>query len=164
VSKDPRRGLLAGSTAVAGQAVYLSDDAPSIDIPGPDVTLERAVNEAGGRVLTVRVKSPRGARALSLRMPEREVLDTRINGRQPASQPNQAPWAPGRWGLEFTNVPPEGVEVVVRVKGNEPVTFVAADRSDGLPSALTNGMTSRPPSSHPVHRGDMTVVQTAVTF
>ncbi|MDO8836208.1 MAG: M28 family peptidase, partial [Vicinamibacterales bacterium] len=164
VSNEPRRGPLAGFSAVAGQAPYLSRDAPTVGHLGPEATLERNVNEAGGRVLTVRIRSPRRARALSLRMPDREVYDTAVNGRRPARVPNQAPWAPGRWGLEFTNVPPDGIVVVVRVKGNGPVTLVVADRSDGLPPALTADKNPRPPSSHPIHRGDMTVVQKAYTF
>jgi hypothetical protein len=164
VSKEPRRGPLAGFSAVAGQAPFLSREAPAIGSPGPEMTLEGQVNEVGGRVLTVRVRSPRRARALSLRIPDREVYDASINGRRPASVPNQAPWAPGRWGLEFTNVPPEGIVVVVRVKGNGPVTLVVADRSDGLPPELTADKNPRPPSSHPIHRGDMTVVQRAFTY
>ena len=164
VSTEPRRGPLAGFSAVAGQAPYLSREAPAVGRPGPEVTLERQVRESGGRVLTVRLRSPRRARALSVRMPDREVYDTTVNGRRPPRVPTQAPWAPGRWGLEFTNVPPEGIEVVVRVKGNEPVTIVVADRSDGLPQELTADKNPRPPSSHPIHRGDMTVVQKAYTF
>jgi hypothetical protein len=164
VSEEPRRGPLAGFSAVAGPAPFLSREAPAVGHPGPDATLERNVNEAGGRVLTVRIRSPRRARALSVRMPDREVFGTAVNGRRPAREPNQAPWASGRWGLEFTNVPPEGIVVVVRVKGNEPVTLVVADRSDGLPTELTADKNPRPPSSHPIHRGDMTVVQRAFTF
>jgi len=164
VTADPKRGPLAAFSAVAGQTEYVSAPAPLEQLPGPSVVLERQASEDGGRLLGVRVSSPRRARSLSLRMPGREVLDMRVNGREPRTDATRESWAAGRWGLEFANVPPEGVEVVVRVKGNEPVAIVAVDRSEGLPAALVAGKPARPPSSHPVHRGDVTIVQRTVTY
>jgi hypothetical protein len=144
--------------------VFLYAPAPAAALAGPVVVLERQVAEDGGRMLTLRVTSPRRARNLSLRMPDREVFDTRVNGRTASGEPGATAWAAGRWGVEFANVPPEGVEIVVRVKGNGPVTVVVADRSEGLPGDLVAGKATRPFSSHPVHRGDVTVVQRAVTY
>lgn len=164
VTATPKRGPLSGFTAVAGQTAFLSHAAPVLDAPGPLVRLVGTVDEGQGRAMTVRVTSPRGARAVSLRLPDREVLDTRVNGRQAGGRTSQWLWTAGRWSLEFTNVPAGGIELFVRVKGREPVTFVAADRSDGTPGALTAGMKPRPASSQPVHRGDMTVVQRVFTF
>jgi hypothetical protein len=99
-----------------------------------------------------------------VRIPDREVLDTRINGRQAGGRTSRWLWTAGRWSLEFTNLPAEGVDLVVRVKGSGPVTFVVADRSDGISAAQLAGVSPRPASSQPVHRGDMTVVQRVFTF
>ncbi len=164
VTNNPKRGPLAGFTTIAGQATHLSAPAPAVDLPGPAVHLVSAVDEGQGRALTVRLTSPRGARAMSVRLPDREVLDTHVNGRVPGGRASQWLWTAGRWSLEFTNIPAEGIELFVRVKGRQPVTFVVADRSDGLPASVAVGRTARPASSQPVHRGDMTVVQRTVTF
>jgi hypothetical protein len=164
VTATPKRGPLAGFTSIAGQTPFLSAQAPAVDLAGPAVTLVRSVDEGQGRALTVRLTSPRRARALSVRLPDREVLDTHVNGREPGGRASQWLWTAGRWSLEFTNIPADGVELFVRVKGREPVTFVVADRSDGLPASLAVGRTTRPASSQPIHRGDMTVVQRTVTY
>jgi hypothetical protein len=163
VTTSPKRGPLSGFTAVAGQATFLSSSAPAADLPGPAIALVNAVDEGQGRALTVRITSPRRARALSVRLPDREVLDTHVNGREPAGASDWL-WTAGRWSLEFTNIPSDGVELFVRVKGRQPVTFVVADRSDGIPASLASGRTTRPASSQPIHRGDMTVVQKTATF
>jgi hypothetical protein len=164
VTGNPKRGPLAGFTSIAGQTPFLSSPAPAIDLPGPVVTLVRSVDEGQGRALTVRLTSPRRARAISVRLPDREVLDTHVNGRVPGGRASQWLWTAGRWSLEFANIPADGVELFVRVKGREPVTFVVADRSHGLPASLAVGRTTRPASSQPIHRGDLTVVQRTATY
>jgi hypothetical protein len=164
VSNNPKDGPLPGFTAIASLSRYLSHDAPLEPLPAPSLEVEQSIAEDGGRALTMRITSPRRARSLSMRFPEREVLDTRVNGHQVINGVDRAAWLPGRWGLEFSNVPAEGIEVFVRVKGKEPLTVIVADRSDGLPAGLVSGFAPRPATSQPIQRGDMTVVQRTFTF
>jgi hypothetical protein len=164
VTADPKRGPLAGFTSVGGQTPFLSHEAPAIDVPGPEIVLQQSTNDGGGRLLAVHVTSPRQARRVSVRIPEREIHETIVNGQSLTNRPGPQVWAAGRWGLEFSNIPPEGFDLVVRVKGTTPVTFVVADRSEGVPESLLVGTKPRPASSMPAFRGDLTVVQRMFTF
>jgi hypothetical protein len=164
VTESPKRGPLSNFQAVAGTATFSSAEAPVVDLPAPVVTLASSLDEGGGRLLSIRLASPRRARALSVRIPDREVLDTRVNGRPVGGGEGSQGWAAGRWGLEYATVPAEGVEVTVRVKGTHSVTVIVADRSDGLPTVPGVSFRPRPPASQPIHRGDMTLVQKAYVF
>jgi hypothetical protein len=164
VTADPKRGPLAGFASIGGQTPYLSHEAPAVDVPGPEIVLQQSTNDGGGRLLMVHVTSPRHARCVSVRIPEREIHETIVNGQFVGSRQSSQVWTAGRWGLEFSNVPPEGIDLTVRVKGTTPVTFVVADRSEGVPEPLLAGTKPRPASSMPAFRGDITVVQRSFTF
>lgn len=164
VTANPKRGPLVQFSAVAGTGTYSSHEAPVADLEPPVVTLVAAAQENGGRLIRVRVTSPRGARAASVRIPDREVVETLVDGRLVRVEGGTRPWPPGRWGLEYLGVPPGGFELSVRVKGSAPVTFIVVDRAEGTPPLPDLTFTPRPPASEPIHRGDLTLVQRTVTF
>lgn len=164
VTASPARGPLALFSAVAGTAPYSSHEAPAIGLPPPVVTLAGTANEGGGRLIRLRIASSRGARAVSVRIPDREIVETVVDGRPVVLEGGARSWSSGRWGLDYAGVPPEGVDLSVRVKGTAPVTFIVVDRSEGTPAIPDTTFEPRPPASQPIHRGDLTLVQRAFTF
>jgi len=164
VTMTPRRGAPPGLAALATWDRALYREAPVIEVPAPTAVLTDSADDGSGRVLGVRLASPRGARTLSVRLPGREVLGARVNGRPAASPDGTAGWAAGRWGLDYTNVPADGIDLAIRVKGHGPITLVLTDRSDGLPAVPGRTFAPRPSWSMPIHRGDGTLVQKRFEF
>ena len=164
VTTTPRRGAPPGIAALAAWDRALYGEAPAAELPAPTAVLVDAAEDGSGRVLGVRLASPRGARTLSVRVPDREVQGARVNGRPAVSPDGASGWAAGRWSLEYTNVPAAGIDLALRVKGRGPVTLVVTDRSDGLPAIPGRTFAPRPPWSMPIHRGDGTLVQKQFEF
>jgi hypothetical protein len=116
----------------------LSDQAPAVPLAAPAVEILGDDTSGDKRTLRLRASSPRGAENLSLWLEsdgsqelDTPVLSAAVDG-QPAGQTAQLR-SQGRWGLEFYNLPEDGVEITLKVRAGAPLQLRAVDYSDGLP-------------------------------
>ena len=97
--------------------------------------------EAGVRTLTVRVRSPRGARWMRL-VPDPSMATIEAMGVRGALE--EIDPAAGPVVLTLLGVPAEGVEVAFRLLGRQPLALGVMDVSYGLPSAEGAPLAPRP--------------------
>lgn len=140
---------------------YLPKPAPpeiAAEFPEPELTVLEDVADGPGRILTVRLRSARGAQRMVLRFEEALCEDARIAGDDFAvlKQPLR--------GFGVTPVPREGVVVRFRLPLAVPVAAVVEDVTYDLPAAGVSVRAARPPSAVPIQDGDRTIVRRPVTF
>jgi hypothetical protein len=76
-----------------------------------------------------------------------------------------ARWNPGgKWNLSFANLPPDGIELKLRVQGSGPVKLDIVAWSLGLPDIPGKHFDPRPPDMMSVHTGDQTLVRRTFVF
>ncbi|WP_327726215.1 M20/M25/M40 family metallo-hydrolase [Streptomyces sp. NBC_00487] len=114
--------------------------APTVDLPAPRADIEgEAPGEAGCRSVRLLLRSPRGARQLSLAALDTGVRRWRVED-GPWSEPTArtpSPHAPagpqdGGWELWLHGVPDSGIRVELELP-SAPVRLRLLDRVDGLP-------------------------------
>jgi hypothetical protein len=143
---------------------FLQHDAPALPLAAPQAELLEKSDAADARLLRLRIKSPRGGRAISVEAPENEVLEAWANDRK-LGQPPESRWNKhGAWSVQYANPSAEGFELRLRTKGDKPVTLVLVDRSTGLPNVPRETFTPRPDDSVPQHSGDQTMVRRSFVF
>jgi hypothetical protein len=137
---------------------FLINHAPAVALVPPAIERLEDAGDAAVRTVRLRVTSPRHAPGMFLygdaRIP---VLEASVNGTRidtgaasPDLKPGQKSFAfqMKRWGLRFLNVPPEGIELRMRLKGPAAgYRMEAIDQSfgiDGIP-----GVESRPDTMIP---------------
>jgi hypothetical protein len=110
----------------------LLSEAPSVPLAAPAVEVLGDDTSEDTRTLRLRVSSPRGAKNLSLWMEsDTPVLSTAVDG-EPVGETAKLGWW-GQWGVEFHNLPEDGVELTLEVRAGAPLQLRAVDYSDGLP-------------------------------
>ena len=116
----------------------LSDQAPAVPLAAPAVEVLGDETSGNERTLRLRASSPRGAENLSLwlesdgsRELDTPVLSAAVDG-EPAGQTARLR-SQGLWGIEFHNLPEDGVEITLKVRAAAPLRLRAVDYSDGLP-------------------------------
>jgi hypothetical protein len=116
----------------------LLDKAPAVPLAAPAVEVLGDDTSGDTRTLRLRVSSPRGAKNLSLWLesedsqdPDTPVLSTAVDGQPVGEIARTGSW--GQWGIEFHNLPEDGVELTLEVRSGAPLRFRAVDYSDGLP-------------------------------
>ncbi|HRI06803.1 MAG TPA: hypothetical protein PKW35_03245, partial [Nannocystaceae bacterium] len=134
--------------------------APAGAIEAAAPGLERVAEVRGevGRIVRLRLRSPRGARSASL------VLPNSAGVRALAIDGHTLPRYPERRREDYTEhevysmtaLPAEGVAVDVMMRSTEPVTIDVIDAVDGLPaSAEARALgRARPADAVPSHGGD----------
>jgi hypothetical protein len=138
---------------------YLTHEAPAVALPPPLVERLRDSSDAVSRTLLLRVSSPRQAPRIYLYGDERsEVLDASVNGVPIDASKAFAGLKPGqkayayrmhRWGLSYLNVPPEGIQLRIRLRGpGRAWRLEAVDQSYGI-SGLP-GVVPRPDTMIPM--------------
>jgi hypothetical protein len=137
----------------------LTHEAPAVALPPPLIERLRDSSDAVSRTLLLRVSSPRLAPRSYLYGDERsEVLEASVNGVPIDASKAFAGLKPGqkayayrmhRWGLSYLNVPPEGIELRIRLKGPARAwRLEAVDQSYGI-SGLP-GVVPRPDTMIPM--------------
>jgi hypothetical protein len=160
LGKNPRRQRVPDLLGADYARSLLVADAPAIDLPAPEITLIADEVQGDERVLGIHVRSPRQARSLGMYAPGARVLASSVAGRnfQDTALPS------GRWRLTYTNVPPGGIDVQLRVAGTARVKLVVLDRSEGLPRIAGHEYRERPADSISHDEGDVTLLRRTVSF
>lgn len=116
------------------QRDFLHAPAPVLDLPAPELTvLGEEPGDAGRRLVRLRLRSPRGARVISLAAPDDQVRRWRVADGAFTEPDDTA--GEGGWELWLHAVPAAGEEVVLELP-TTPVRLRLLDREDGLPPEL----------------------------
>ena len=134
-----------------------------LPLTGPHVALVSDKNSEGVRSVVVRVSSPRAAPLVMIHLDSTaEVQSFAVNGKQVESITG----GKNSWRLRYSALPPEGIEVALNVKTDEPLKFRVVDQSYGLPELPGKPLPPRPdgviPSSLPF--SDATLVSKSYVF
>lgn len=164
VTTSPSRGQLPALGGVRWLGDVWHHDAPALALASPEAVLVDDTVAQGDRLVTLRVASPRGARTLTLRIPDATVVDTWVGGHRVGGEQGGPGWEQGRWALSFVNPPDTGFQVQVRIKGQVPVTLGLTDSAAGLPDLPGRTFDPRPPELTTIQTGDMTVVSRTMRF
>ena len=143
---------------------FLQNEAPVLPLAPPEVRLVESTVAGDTRTLLLRVTSPRHARSLSLAAPDNEIAESWVNGRK-LGDPKQARFNPGgKWKLSYANVPADGIELKLVVKGAATLKLRVIDQSPGLPEIPGKTFALRPAEAMPYHSGDSTFVRRSFVF
>jgi hypothetical protein len=140
-------------------------DAPSVDLPGPEVTLLADENTSAGRTLTFRLRSRRDAPWLfAFIASSSRVIGSSIDGSPVTGDEVAGPVPPDvRWGFRHVGLRPEGIVWSVTVEpSSERVDVVVVDQTPGIPAGGPR-MTSDLMFARSWVSGT-TLVRTAATF
>lgn len=140
----------------------ITADAPTVDLPAPELTILDDATADGVRTVRLRIGSPRGAPMVhaDLTLPG-ELVAAAVDGRAlvvDAAAPVR------RLPIAAYNPGPSGVEVTIAVRGTGPITGVLTDHSNGLPVLPGMTVSERPVGFMPAPFDfrDPTVVGTRV--
>ncbi|MFI6504846.1 M20/M25/M40 family metallo-hydrolase [Nonomuraea typhae] len=123
---------------------FLHAPAPRLPLPPPEAGVLDVSRDGGVLRVALGLRSPREASQIRLALPGGGVRRWAVEGRAPAGDPAVSS---GPWELWLHAVPPEGLRVELEVNaGHGPVEILVADRSHGLPSALTDRLLAAGPA------------------
>jgi hypothetical protein len=144
----------------AGQPGFHHAPAPVLDLRRPELTLAGSTSSSEGRRLRLRAVPGDEGHALSIWIGAGRVVDARVEGRVLKSGGGAGSEA---GSLDLVNVPAAGVELVIDVRGHDPVAVSVLDRVAGIPAAAGR-FEPRPPHIVPEGLGDQTMVRRYFTF
>jgi len=134
--------------------------APWVEVAGPELREIETTPEAGGRRVRATLVSPRGAPLAQVVLSDPARLAwARLAGEE--VPPDQTPYPLYRDGfdaLTLWTLPPAGIEIVLSVKGDEPLELILLDRSYDLPTVAAKLVAARPATAAPNQNGDSTIV------
>jgi hypothetical protein len=145
---------------------YLKGDAPVASVNAPEVSVLEDKAENGGRLLRLRVSSPRQAAVMSISV-DATVQQATVNGKPVREGAEQSESVPGKnWTLHYCAPPAEGIELTLSLKSMEPIRMVVVDESRGLPELPGSVYKPRPEHtiSSPVLPSDLTFVRKTFTL
>jgi hypothetical protein len=110
--------------------------APRLSIPPPELRIVSDKRELG-RQLTLQLRSARGAEAMSLIFRAPELSAVRVNGLTPPQTASRGRrfLVPGWHAVVVSGAPQVTIEI--RLRRNEPIEAIVADRSFALPAEAT---------------------------
>ncbi len=132
--------------------------APAAGLPAPELTVVRTEPAAGGRSVTARLCSERGAPNLAIFVPSGAPLTAMTAGGKPVALGHPGPRRGRYRRFAFVAVPAAGVDVTLVFTGEQPVEVLVVDQSSGLPTAGKAILAARPDSAVPIGAGDVTLV------
>ena len=141
----------------------LTAPASAVTVAPPDAQLVENTAGPDGRTLHLRITSPRHAPQIRVFAPGATVLEASVNGHS-LGKPSDARWGTDTWGFDFANLPPEGIDLVLRTAGSGAVRLMVTDQSLGLPDVPGAARTPRPPECVPIQWGDSTLVHRTFVF
>ncbi|HZX71731.1 MAG TPA: M20/M25/M40 family metallo-hydrolase [Rhodanobacter sp.] len=139
----------------------LAHAAPALPLVGP--TLSETGHSVADhvRTLDLHITSPRGADSVVLQLPATtRVLSIAWDGQSMPVRRDAKSGAP--WQLTYTALPAAGVDLQLRIAGDEPVTCRLGDRSSGLPDFAEVGDPAR--LQHMLVYGNYVLVSRECTF
>jgi hypothetical protein len=163
VGASPARGRLSGFYPDWLPIDFLQNTAPPAVLAPPEAQLLESANVADLRTLHLRITSPRHARSLMIFVQQGAVLDAAVNGHS-LGKPSDARWNSGGWSFDYFNAADEGIDLVLQVKGREPVRLGVTDKSAGLPAIPGVSLPPRPADSMTFQWGDSTMVRRIFVF
>jgi hypothetical protein len=151
------------------QVRFLTSEAPTAQFASPQVELLSDEKNEAGRTLRLRVTSLRRAQVLSLYVEgEGEVRGASVNGKAFREEAAAASKDEGSntWALRFYALPPEGIELTLVSKSQQPVRIKAVDQTYELPSLPGVAFKPRPGSviAAPMPFNDSTLVSKSFSF
>jgi len=142
--------------------------AEEVDLAPPELELLDDQPGPWGRLITLRLRSPRGARRAALLLPESAgVRAVAIDDVTLAPYPERKlDHYPDARHFGIVGVPPEGVELRAIIAAEGPINATIWDIADGLPETRESRTLSaaRPPDHSPTHGGDISLVSRDVTI
>ncbi len=134
--------------------LVLATDLPRADLAPPVVEALASADEGAERRVSLRLRSARGARDLTLLLPPgASARFVRLEGAAISAASDTSRWRE----LRVAGVPPEGVVVEI-LAAREPITVTVTDETSGLPPSAAPIATARPKTAVPAQRGDLTIV------
>lgn len=123
---DPRRRALPGF--FHDDLELMTAPAKALEVSGPKITLTSSeALEDGGRRVTLQIRSARAAPVMEVTVePEGALRQARVDGESLAVD--------GGFRLSYHAVPAAGIELVLELAGDGPVSVAAVDGSFGLPA------------------------------
>jgi hypothetical protein len=146
---------------------FRQNSAPATTIAPPQIDVLNDQNSGGVRQLRLRITSKRMAPVLSLYVDSKaEFLSLMVNG-QRLDPGNSAMLRNNKnvWNMRYVAPPPEGVEVALEFKAQEPLKIRVVDQSYRLPE-IPNVNIARPDNTIPSFNGlsDATLVSKTFSF
>jgi hypothetical protein len=146
----------------------LYSPAPVAALPAPNVELLKDGQDNDARSLTMRITSPRGATAVRVYLDsDAEVLDATVDGKPAGHEKRPGNGRQTRWGINYQALPPEGIELTLKVRSNEPVKIRVMDQSYELPQFAEASFKARPTDTMPASLlpySDSTLISKTFTF
>jgi hypothetical protein len=143
---------------------FAQRDAPAVPLAPPQTALVENSLAGDVRTLRLHITSPRHARVVSVELPDNQVIDGWVQDRK-LGQPSDSRWnKSGKWAFNYANVPPDGIDLRLQIKGAGPAKLVILDHAIGLPEIPGANFLPRPPDSMPYGAGDQTIVRRAFVF
>jgi len=143
------------------------NSAPAASISPPQIVVVNDQNSGEVRLLRLRITSSRMAPVLSLYVDSKaEFLSVMVNGTR-LDAGNTAMLRNNKqvWNMRYVAPPPEGVEVALEFKAQEPLKMRVVDQSYSLPE-IPNLTIARPANTIPSPNGlsDATLVSKTFSF
>lgn len=143
----------------------IKTSAPSISLPGPDVSLLEDQTNGGKRTVRLHIASQRRAPLLSIYV-QGSTLDGTVNGKPIASDdPNnqfsfENQWVMNCWAM------PDGIDLTLSLKAGQPLRIYALDKSYKLPEIPGLSVKPRPDylMTATAPYSDATIVTRSYTF
>jgi hypothetical protein len=139
---DTKERTLEDLLSGGGSTKILTSPAPVAPLKPPEVELLGQEANGPTRTLRLHLASPRGAwRAFLLPGAGVEILGWGLNGKSPPEVGDES--------FTFTALPPEGVDLSVKVRASGPVRFTVVDQTIGLPRIPGVPLPTRPETVMP---------------
>ena len=155
---------LGGEEALHGKA-------PTVALPAPSIELLNDATRDGVRTLRMRLTAPPKTNLIVVEADaEAQVVDATVNEKRIPEEPLHDR-GPSAWILHYWNPSSEGIDLILEVKGAEPLTITARAGTPGLPDIPGKSYRDRPPDTMPialdpasVEQDSSTVVSKSFTF
>ena len=144
-----------------GPQIITNGPAPAYGLRPPKLELLSDVTTGDRREVKVRLRSQRGAAAISLLVHTIVgSLNASVDGRELAGRDTTLQDASNvRWWFDFYAPPARGVVVTLDFAAGPPVLLSAVDFTYGLPAAAAASYPPRPAGMLPGHLGDGTLTE-----
>ena len=141
-----------------GSEAALYSEAPTVELATPGIkVLEDGTND-GVRTLRMRVTAPPRANLIVVEA-DAQIVGAVVNGERLPGETGGVP----ALTLHYWNPPSEGVDLVLEIKGTEPLSLTARAGTPGLPDIPDKSYRGRPPDTMPIAWNSPTVEQDSST-
>jgi hypothetical protein len=152
---DAERGSVAD---YLGSEVALRSEAPTVGLATPSIEVLEDGTSDRVRTLRVRVTAPPRANLVVVEA-DAQIVGVVVDGER---LPEEAGGIPALT-LHYWNPPSEGVDLILEIKGTEPLTLTARAGTPGLPHIPGKPYRDRPPDTMPIAWNSPTVEQDSST-